>query len=318
MVEFFDLGELQKTVMQKGPVVRVVITGFEGSAPRETGASMLVWQDGQSGTIGGGALEFQMAARARKLLGQIGDWRREIVKMPLGPALNQCCGGNVEMLLERYAALEIRSIEGAAPSFTRPKQDGISPTPAPLQAARLLRAERSGATIDAGWFCEIMTQEKTPVWLYGAGHVGREVVRVLTGLPFDINWVDTDRARFPDMVPVNYQCNVNPAALVIDAPDNALHFVLTYSHSHDLEICHQVLSRRFGHLGLIGSASKKARFLKRLRELGHSDAVLARLQCPIGDRSLGKTPSAIAIGLAYWLMQSNIKQRQETTGRVSA
>ncbi|HBU16687.1 MAG TPA: xanthine dehydrogenase accessory protein XdhC, partial [Gemmobacter sp.] len=48
-----------------GAVVRVVVAAFDGSSPREVGAAMLVWNTGQSGTIGGGALEFQAAERAR-------------------------------------------------------------------------------------------------------------------------------------------------------------------------------------------------------------------------------------------------------------
>ncbi len=51
-----------------GPVARIVVATVHGSAPREAGAAMLVWADGQSGTIGGGALEFQAVARARKML----------------------------------------------------------------------------------------------------------------------------------------------------------------------------------------------------------------------------------------------------------
>ena len=51
-----------------GRVARVVIAGVDGSSPREVGASMLVWQDGQSGTIGGGALEYEAAAKARLML----------------------------------------------------------------------------------------------------------------------------------------------------------------------------------------------------------------------------------------------------------
>ena len=58
---------------------------------------------------------------------------------------------------------------------------------------------------------------------------------------------------------------------------------MTYSHALDLAICHAVLRRGdFGHLGLIGSATKRARFMKRLTELGIAPAALARLTCPIG------------------------------------
>ncbi|MCF6305697.1 MAG: xanthine dehydrogenase accessory protein XdhC, partial [Rhodobacteraceae bacterium] len=228
MVEHFDLAELSETVTKYGNVVRIVIAGFQGSAPRETGASMLVWAGGQSGTIGGGALEWQAAKAARKMLELTGDWRRETLKMPLGPALNQCCGGSVDLLLERYTSFEIASINATAPSFTRPKAGGLSPTPAPLQASRLLRAQRSGAGIDAGWFSEALKTDQTPLYLYGAGHVGREIVRVLAGLPYETTWIDTHKNRFPEPIPVAWQANTNPAALVKNAPDNALHFVLTY------------------------------------------------------------------------------------------
>ncbi len=249
-----------------GHMVRVRIMRVHGSAPRGVGASMLVWQDGQSGSIGGGVLEWNATIRAREMLASGGERMRQDVA--LGPELGQCCGGRVELLFEHLRAV-------------------------PEDAAGL------------------------PVFLYGAGHVGREIVRVLQGLPFDITWVDVAAERFSGAGGGKRLIYRNPAAAVRLAPDNALHFVMTHAHGHDLEICHSVLSRRFGHLGLIGSASKKARFLKRLRELGHDDATLERLQCPIGDRRLGKTPEAIAIGVAHWLMHRKIKAEEpEGEGRV--
>ncbi len=243
----------------KTTAVRVVVAATNGSTPRETGAAMLVWPDGQHGTIGGGVLEWNAAKHAREML--LNGTKQSRQSVALGPDIGQCCGGRVELL------------------FTR--SDELPPCTA------------------------------LPVYLYGAGHVGREIARVLQGLPFALTWIDIDLARYPDQgFGAKRLVKPNPAAAVAHAPDTAYHFVLTHSHAHDLEICHQVLSRRFGHLGLIGSASKKARFLKRLRELGHAGAVLDRLQCPIGDKRLGKTPQAIAIGVAHWLMHANIKANE--------
>ena len=62
----FDLDGLRAAVATHGQVTRVVIAAIRGSSPREVGAAMLVWQDGQSGTIGGGTLEYEGAAAARK------------------------------------------------------------------------------------------------------------------------------------------------------------------------------------------------------------------------------------------------------------
>ncbi|MEM9199960.1 MAG: XdhC family protein, partial [Pseudomonadota bacterium] len=64
----FALEAVKQAVARHGTVARVVVSNVEGSAPREAGASMLVWASGQSGTIGGGALEWEAAARARDLL----------------------------------------------------------------------------------------------------------------------------------------------------------------------------------------------------------------------------------------------------------
>jgi len=258
-------------------VVRVEVTGTQGSAPREAGAFMLVWQGGQSGTIGGGVLEWNAAKRAREMLEKGTIVAAQSVA--LGPDIGQCCGGRVELGFERV--------------------HGISPAEAERKSQRARRYEHDLQ----GW------QADMPIYLYGAGHVGRAIVRAL---PFAPHWVDVAAARFPDWAE-NRILKTNPAAAVAAAPDDALHFVLTHSHSFDLEICNQVLSRPFGHLGLIGSTTKKARFLRRLRELGHSDTTLKRLQCPIGDKRLGKAPEGIALGVAQWLLQRQ-NERNEPRG----
>ncbi len=247
--------------------MRVEVTGTQGSAPREAGAFMLVWHGGQSGTIGGGVLEWNAAKRAREMLA--GGVAEDAQSVALGPEIGQCCGGRVELGFERV--------------------NGVS---TPDNANKSQLAQRFEEDLQ-GW------QAEMPIYLYGAGHVGRAIVKAL---PFQVHWVDVAAARYPDWAE-NKIIKTNPAAAVVSAPDGAYHFVLTHSHSFDLEICHQVLSRPFGHLGLIGSNTKKARFLKRLRELGHGKTTLNRLQCPIGDKRLGKAPEGIALGVAHWLRQ---------------
>ena len=132
------------------------------------------------------------------------------------------------------------------------------------------------------------------------------------GLPFAITCVDDAPARFPDAIPPHATRLVaaNPADAVALAPAGAAHLVMTYSHPLDLEICHRVLSRGdFGRLGLIGSASKSARFRSRLRALGHDDATIARLVCPIGLPGLGgKAPGEIAVAVAAELLTWNAAQ----------
>ncbi len=300
-----DRNALKAAVACHGSVARVVILAAEGSTPRDTGTSMLVWENGQSGTIGGGALEWEAAKVARGLLQ--GGEARQVFKLPLGPGLGQCCGGAVTLGLERFDAATLEAVPQTG-LHARPMLRDASPTP-PLAVARAQTRTRNGQIVEThlseGWLIEPLASHKKPLWIYGAGHVGRAIATAAKGLPFEIVLIDDAKARFPDALPrdITPLVSANPADAVAHAPDEALHLVLTYSHALDLEICHRVLSRPFRHLGLIGSDTKKRRFLKRLGELGHGEASLARLICPIGNKALGKQPNAIAIGVLHDLLE---------------
>ena len=283
----FDVNQLTQAVEDFGHVARVVVAKTEGSAPREAGASMLVWSNGQSGTIGGGALEWQAVERARTMA--VGQSLVEVI--PLGPRLGQCCGGSVTLVMEVFdastlpcgdvAARKVAAIAGDRPNVT------------------------NNPTLKNGWIVERVARPGREIWLYGAGHVGRALMSVLAPLPdIKLVWVDTGMERFPKETPSNVTTfvAVDPAAAVKHAPPEAEHLILTYSHEFDLQICHAVLSRQFRSAGLIGSATKWARFKRRLATLGHPPAQVARISCPIGDPSLGKHPQEIAIGVAMAML----------------
>ena len=300
-----DRPALAQAVAAHGAVARVVVAEHAGSTPRETGTAMLVWASGQQGTIGGGALEYDAAAQARRLLTDETPFARRVLTQPLGPALGQCCGGSVTLLIERITQTELAAIPETG-AYARPTASGQSVPP--LTVTRTLRDARSGQpvtpTLTDGWFIEPTAETPVPVWIWGAGHVGRALVATLQGLPVRVTWIDDARARFPDTIPPHADMLVAadlPRAAT-HAPADARHYVLTYSHALDLELCHKILSRPFAHLGLIGSATKKARFLSRLRDLGHPPDRLARLDCPIGDPALGKQPQAIAVSVIHALL----------------
>jgi xanthine dehydrogenase accessory factor len=300
----FDRAELQAALAAQGTVVRVVIAEVKGSSPREVGAAMLVWRGGQAGTIGGGALEHLATGIAGEILAGAGA--RRFGRWPLGPAIGQCCGGAVALLFERFTPGDVDALPDGV--FARP---AATDSAMPLAVKRLLAAQRGSGVTPApqlvqGWFVEPVAVLARPLWIWGAGHVGRALVSVLAPLPdLAITWVDTAPERFPATIPegVTAVPVADPALLVAHAPRDAAHLVLTYSHALDLELCHRILAHGFASLGVIGSATKAARFRARLHDLGHLHTEIQRIACPIGDKSLGKHPQAIAIGMASALLK---------------
>ena len=319
-------------------LVRIVVIASQGSVPREAGASMIVSRQGQEGTIGGGALELSAVDRARSLLDAPDTpYLRSVISVPLGPNLGQCCGGNVKILFERYfrnsqieqnetggeAGLYARSLaSGSAPILLRDRK--ALPETLPLHVRSAVMAMLIGrephrpllvdpAGEDQAWWIEPARPQITNIALYGAGHVGREIVRVMAGLPIKIIWIDTSLERFPDILPGHAQRLIaqSPVDAVAHIPADSLHLVLTYSHAFDLQVCLAILARNeFGFLGLIGSSTKRARFLKRLGEAGIDQARLSRLTCPIGIGDIhGKEPAVIAVSVAAQLLQV-IQRRQ--------
>lgn len=300
----FDRTATQNAIAKHGPVIRIVVADHAGSTPRDTGTSMMVWANGSEGTIGGGALELEAIAQARAML--LEQVERHIERVPLGPSRGQCCGGAVTLFYERFSRTNIVFNETV---FARPTTPDAPVSP-PLGIQRALKAARNQGIspqpelID-GWMIEPLRPAAHALWIYGAGHVGRALINVLHPMPdFEITWVDTALNRFPDgaadtirVLPASDPCKA--ASL---APRNAHHLILTYSHSLDLSLCHQVLGQGFGWAGLIGSHTKWARFQRRLRGLGHESDQILRICCPIGRPELGKHPAAIAVGVAEQLL----------------
>ena len=246
--------------------VVALVTGARGSSPRDAGAVMVVTANGSAGTLGGGAVEHRALGIAADMLAGIAPDRAEVA-FPLGPALDQCCGGSMRIAL----------------ALAGPEFDGKLWPGGPV-----VREPESGR----------------PVLVYGAGHVGWAVVAALAPLDFRLTWVDAQPGRMTDAPAcVEMVETALPEAAAAGAPDDAVHLVMTHSHAVDLEIVAAVLARPFGHCGLIGSATKRARFAKRLAGRGVPAAAISRLECPIGMPGLtDKRPAAIAASVAAGLL----------------
>jgi xanthine dehydrogenase accessory factor len=148
------------------------------------------------------------------------------------------------------------------------------------------------------------------VVLFGAGHVGKEVARILERLPCRLTWIDPRPEVFPASVKAKVVIEEEPAWMVDEAPPGAFYLVMTHSHALDLEIVERVLKRNdFAFLGLIGSETKAAKFRLRLRQ---KNIPAERLVCPIGLVKAGKHPAEVAVSAVAQLLE---RRAQVPVGR---
>lgn len=192
-----------------------------------------------------------------------GEPMRPQQQVALGPTLGQCCGGAL--------TLHYRPLADSAPASW------------PVAPARFT------------------------LQLYGAGHVGRAIARLLAGIDCRVQWIDERDSEFPaEPSPGHIErlCVEPVEAEVADAPTGGCFLVLTHSHDLDLRITEAILRRGdFAYLGLIGSKTKRARFVHRFEERGIARDVLARMTCPIGMPGIvGKEPEVIAVAVVAQLL----------------
>jgi len=289
----FDWTKQAREALQQGPAALVTILATEGSAPRGAGARMVVTETGLKGTIGGGALEYQSMAQARAILALTpGSWR--VQDYPLGPLLGQCCGGRVRLLVEHLASV--------------PECDGPFEVTLSNRVERGLPSGKRPGTMEArgplptvgAHFLEPVESDCLPVCLLGAGHVGRAIAARAVGLPLAIAWYDS-RAEAAETPGVVLADEAEMAARAAAAPAGGAVIVLTHDHALDYRLIAAALGGRARFVGLIGSKTKRARFVSRLAADG-VDA--ARLTCPVGMPGIsGRQPEVIAVAaLAQLLM----------------
>ncbi len=241
------------------PTMLVEVASVRGSVPREAGAWMLVSVAAVAGTVGGGQLEYMAIDRARQLLRR--SARSERMSVPLGPEIGQCCGGRVTLALAGLDA-------------------GLAET-----LRRRLRAEADA---------------RRHVLIFGAGHVGRALAAALALLPVRAVLIDQRAAELALAGRVETKLTPIPEAEVADAPPGSAYVVLTHDHALDFLIVGAALDRAdASYVGLIGSATKRARFVSWW---GRGAADVAGLTCPIGGASGDKRPAVIAACTAAELM----------------
>ena len=266
--------------LAQGPLCWVEVMDSRGSVPRERGAWMAVFADRVAGTIGGGHLEFDAIDRARSLLR---GWAT--------PGEQGSQGGQV--------ATEHQHRYPLGPS--------LGQCCGGVVMLRFVLVPQGRMDM----LRERLQPPRDCVALFGAGHVGHALVRLLCNLPYRVMWVDSRDSVFPEEEHELVQCEYSDPvqSAVADLPAGSEVLIMSFSHAEDLEVVAQCLSRQRQHgdlpyVGLIGSATKWATFRRRLRERGFSDAELDHVTCPIGVPGIkGKEPEVIAVAVAAQLLQ---------------
>lgn len=346
-----SLIQLDGQASQGQQAVLVTVIRNRGSAPREPGASMVISQQDQIGSIGGGQLEFQCEAIARDLLAANHPATRMLRNFPLGSNCGQCCGGVVDVLFESVitgttgwlgeAQLALKQRENHVLARLLPSSQTENPTTHIESLAALskrlgqdavsaLDNAPSGCVLISNntgdenslWFLQSLASHRPSVAVFGAGHVGQAVVNNLSRLDVDITWVDSrpdycQRAQssLQNGACVDIAYSTDPARIAAALPSQTLCLVMTHSHAQDFEICHQLLGREdIAFCGLIGSGSKKAKYLRLAKNVGLADHQMERLTCPIGISGIhSKKPNDIALSVAaqvLWQIEQ-LQQKEE-------
>ena len=312
--------------------VMVTVIEVTGSAPREVGARMVVTEESSKGSIGGGNLEFHAIRSARDLLSDKSEFLRKTEFFGLGVMMQQCCGGAVQLMYEKfsggqarqlikefgakhaeYPRLLISPVSDDRPAFVASGKSDISHTSGHLwnRVQEMVADDENSNRIFADgsqqWFVTRLDEFPTRIVLFGAGHVGKALVKLLQDLPFQVDWVDQRPEMFPSEIPANTRTisSADPVQLIEQQLPGVFFVVMTHDHGLDYKLCLRILKRQsFGWLGLIGSATKRKRFEQRLIKDGIDPFRLKRLVCPIGISGIrGKTPAVIAMSTAAQLLE---------------
>ncbi len=236
-------------------IVQASIVKTIGSSPRNEDTEMFISDLGSFGTIGGGQLEYMVIDHSRKMLTE--NIKKDILKIPLGPKIGQCCGGNVEVSLV------------------------------------IMSKKTKSLTLNS--FNE--NYKTLPhVYVMGSGHVGRALALQLQHLPVKCILIDSRSHELAKCdADVEKRLSAIPEIDIKSSPAGSAYIILSHDHALDFILTAAALERNdANYVGMIGSKTKKTKF-KRWYESNYDNTSIENLTCPIGSgRNHDKRPSVIA------------------------
>lgn len=312
------------------------IVRSSGSAPRTSGARMLVLADGTlAGSVGGGAVEGECQAEAKKLLGSAKTHAELNFELSASTAAEQgmVCGGAVSVLLQKVEPAALAQLqrlqsayrEGARPLLLTVLPCGDTPprlqtlgaggdgeVPEPLREKVLALSRRTPFTVshdDQDIFVEPLVHPGT-VHLLGAGHVALATAHIAAFAGFEVVVLDdreefANTERFPEARQVVVLENFDNCLTELASDDYVV--IVTRGHLHDREVLAQALRTGAGYIGMIGSSRKRQAVYAYLLAEGFTEADFQRVHNPIGLPIGADTPEEIGVSIVAELVQVRAK-----------
>ena len=256
-------------------IIKAKLISTEGSVPRNSGTFMLITSKYLFGSIGGGQLEYTIIKKAKKILKENISEKNQILNIPLGPSIGQCCGGYVQVEITKYKNGN-QSLKNEKILIS--KSDNIY-----IFGAGHIGQELSKRSIDLEFNVHLIDSRN--------------------------NYLKMLKEKKVTPIYVEF-----PWMIIKNLPSKSYFVILTHSHDYDFKIINEILNiNSFKFIGLIGSKTKMKRFSNRLIKLGHNQSIINKIECPIGLKNISsKKPAEIAIAIIGRLLEyrSNLSSLQ--------
>ena len=326
MTRFYE--QLAAALAENQPFVLALISGTKGSSPQRIGAKALFFPDGKIvGTLGGGCLEAEVHARARKALksGQPATFEM-VLDHNFGWDDGLICGGSVSGLILPHAA-EAAELWRKLAAVTKPvcwgvKKDfsialveGRTGSPLPAEAAQMEDGAHGVTRPTSEWFYQETVTPPFALWIAGSGHVAQAVAPLAQQLDFAVTIFD-DRPELANhqFFPSAARLQVGPWHELLKVPlpkMPAFGLIVTRGHQHDALVLSDWIHHPFVFLGMIGSR-RKARIMREqfLKQNIATAEQFDKIACPVGVEIQAVGTHEIAVSV----MAQFIQKRAEFAG----
>ena len=305
--------KLREQTLHGNACYLVALIESEGSTPRSSGAYMLVNKEGWvAGTVGGGGMEYAVVCEAQKKL-LAGECKSFAKRFDLTTAAGMACGGYCSLQYcylpanketEILAEYILYKLNGSYPWWLLiPMGEGMITVDDVLP----LKKHQGYYELDGLEYYAEQYNYDGRVFVFGAGHVARELVPLLSHLGFTCVVID-DRAEFADpaVFPTAHrvqQADYTKLEQVCSPHCKDYAVVMTRGHIHDANCERFLLNTPVGYIGVMGSKNKAKLAREALLADGYSEAQLERITTPIGLNIGSETPAEIAVSIAAQLIK---------------